>query len=88
MVFLSRVLPSDATVGYEELHHLIVSKINGLDIHSLADVPPALTKATGGVHKIEFTTEPGVIYLDAGEVSSSEAALAKAYQLPLLQRLD
>ncbi len=88
VVFLSRVLPSDATVGYEELHHLVVTKINGVEIHKLEDIPGALTKAAKGLHKIEFSDEPAVIYLDSQQVEQAGEILTKSYQLPELQRLN
>jgi hypothetical protein len=87
VVFLSRVLPSDATLGYEELHFLVVTKINGQEIRGLKDIPEALTKAVNGIHKIEFASEPSPIFLDAAQVKSSEQILAKTYRLPALQRL-
>ncbi len=88
VVFLSRVLPSDVTVGYEELHHLVITKINGQEIHALRDVPAALAKASNGLHKIEFNGEPDTIYLDAKQVAETEPILTKAFQLPSLKRLD
>lgn len=88
VVFLNRVLPSDMTVGYEELNQLIVSKINGVAIQSLSDIPAALNKAINGLHKIEFDGEPRMIYLDAAQVSANEAAFQQKYRLPALQRLN
>ena len=88
IVFLSRVLPSDITVGYEDLGNLVVKKINGVTLQSLADVPGALTKAVDGLHKIEFDSEPTLIYLDAAQVSASEEAFKAKYRLPSLQRLE
>jgi S1-C subfamily serine protease len=88
VIFLNRVLPSDSTVGYEELNHLVVSKINGVELKSLNDIPAALEKVVDGVHKIEFTSDPGTIYLDAEQVVQSEAILAKTYRLPTLKRLE
>lgn len=88
IVFLSRVLPSDLTVGYEDLSNLVVKKINGVELQSLADVPGALTKAEDGLHKIEFDSEPTVIYLDAAQVAASEAAIMQKYRLPTLKRLE
>jgi hypothetical protein len=87
VVFLSRVLPSDATVGYEELNHLVIAKINGVELRGIADVPGALAKAANGIHKVEFAAEPGAIYLDAQQVATSEAILTKTYRLPVLKRL-
>ena len=88
VVFLNRVLPSDMTVGYEELNHLIVTKVNGVAIQSLADIPAALAQASNGLHKIEFDGEPRVIYLDSAQVSANQAAFQQKYRLPALQRLD
>lgn len=88
IVFLNRVLPSDLTIGYEELTQLVVKKINGVAIQSLADIPDALTKAADGLHKIEFDGEPGTIYLDAARVISEGSNFQQKYRLPSLQRLD
>ena len=88
IVFLHRVLPSDITVGYEELANLVIKKINGVALQSLADVPGALTKAVDGLHKVEFDGEPTVIYLDAAQVTANEEAFKAKYRLPSLQRLE
>lgn len=88
IVFLSRVLPTDATIGYEDLHYLLVTKINDQDIRSLQDIPAALTKAKNNLHKVEFSAEPTLIYLNAEQVQSSDEILAKTYRLPALKRLE
>jgi len=88
IVFLSRVLPSAATVGYEDLHTLVVKRINGVELQSLDDVPGALEKASDGLHKVEFDGDPTSIYLDAREIAEEAPALMKKYRLPALQRLE
>jgi hypothetical protein len=88
IVFLNRVLPSDLTIGYEELNQLVVTKINGVTIQSLADVPHALEQATNGLHKIEFDGEPRFIYLDAAAVAASQDEFQRKYRLPAMQQLD
>jgi len=88
IVFLNRVLPSDLTIGYEELGQLIVTRINGVTIQSLADVPQALEQATDGLHKIEFDSEPRFIYLDAAAVAAAQGDFQRKYRLPAMQRLD
>ena len=87
IVILSRVLPMPSTLGYEELHHLRVTKINGVELQSLADVPGALEKAQGGLHKVEFDADPSVIYLDAKSLKDDEETLTKTYRLPATKRL-
>ena len=88
VVFLNRVLPSDLTIGYEELSQLVVTKVNDVTLDCLADLPAALAKAKDGLHKIEFDGEPGVIYLDAAGVADASGELQKKYRLPVLQRLN
>lgn len=87
IVILSRVLPMPSTLGYEELHHLRVTKINGVELQSLADVPAALEKPENGLHKVEFDADPSVIYLDAASLKSDEETLQKTYRLPATKRL-
>ncbi len=87
IVILSRVLPMPSTLGYEELHQLRVTKINGVELQSLADVPGAIEKPENGLHKIEFDADPSVIYLDAASLRADEEALAKNYRLPATKRL-
>jgi S1-C subfamily serine protease len=88
LVILSRVLPSATTVGYEDLAQLVVTKINGMPLKRLADVPTALAKAKNGLHQIDFDGDPTTIYLDAQQVVADEKALSRKYRLPELSRLD
>ncbi len=88
VVILSGVLPSSVTVGYEELHHMVITKVNGMEIHRLADVPTALAQAVNGLHKIEFDGDPSCIYLDAAAITAGDPVLMRNYRIPLLKRLD
>lgn len=88
IVILSQVLPSPATLGYEDLSALVVSKINGIPLKSLADVETALKNPIDGFHKIEFEENPSVIYLDAKEIDAQAGALMRNYGLPALKRLE
>ena len=88
VVFLSQVLPTEATVGYNELNFLVVTAINGVKINSLADVPAAVAASTNGFHKIEFEDHPKEIYLDAAQTAAVDELVRKNYRLPSLQQLD
>ena len=88
LVFLSRVLPTSATVGYEDLNSLLVKKINGVELQSLDDVPKALEKPENGFHKIEFEEDPKTIYLDAAEIQKTERQVQMQYRLPTLKFLE
>jgi len=88
VVVLTRVLPSDVTVGYEDLRNLLVTAINGMPLTCLADVPKAMAKATDGLHRIELKGDPSLIFLDATAAEANGQALQRAYGLPALSRLE
>ena len=87
IVILSNVLPTPCTVGYEELNCLVVTKVNGVALKSLADLESALAKPVEGFHRIQVQGTPGEIILDAAEVSAIEPALIRNYNLPSIKRL-
>ncbi len=88
VVFLSQVMPTPATMGYNELGFLVVTAINGVKLNSLDDVPKALAAPINGFHKIEFEDHPKEIYLDAKQTGEIDQLVRKTYRLPSLQRLD
>ncbi|MGK0187377.1 MAG: S1-C subfamily serine protease [Verrucomicrobiales bacterium] len=89
IVFLSGVLPSNSTIGYEGLSGLILTKINGRDILSIADVDAAVKEPADGLHKIEFTDFPHLIFLDSAmaEIDNTQT-LPNRYRITELKRLD
>ncbi len=87
LVILSQVLPAATNIGYEMLSYLVVSKINGIPIKSVADVAKAVEKPLDGFHKIEFNEDPRVLYLDAKQVAEGNDALMRSYGLPAISRL-
>jgi len=65
IVFLSGVIPTPATVGYERLRNLVVSKVNGQEIRDMKSLVAAFSRLTpDGLHSIEFEDESLVVYLD------------------------
>jgi S1-C subfamily serine protease len=88
VVILSQVLPSENTVGYEELNNLVVTKINDVKLNSLADVAAAVEHPVDGFHKIEFADSPHLIYLDAKKVADEAPALMQNYGLRSLKRVE
>ena len=67
IVFLSAVIPTPATTGYEELRHFIVTKVNGLKIADIDSLIKAFeTPDSSGLHTIEFADgPPSTIYLES-----------------------
>jgi hypothetical protein len=87
IVFISQILPTPDTLGYDNLDNLVVSKVNGKDIRSLDDVVEAVKSPVDGFQKIELDEDPGLIFLDAASIEKNREALIKKYALPALQRL-
>src|SRR4029077_4935756 len=42
VVILSQVLPATSTIGYDDFAYLTVKKINGKEVHSLAELAEAM----------------------------------------------
>jgi S1-C subfamily serine protease len=87
VVFISQILPSPDTIGYEDLDNLVVSKVNGREIRSLDDLAEAARHPVDGFQKIELEEDPGVLFLDAAAIDANRDNLIRKYSLPALQRL-
>jgi membrane-associated protease RseP (regulator of RpoE activity) len=88
IVFLSQIFPTPNTLGYENLEHLVVTKVNGVPIKSLDDLAKAAKSTKDGFLKIEFDEDPGFIYLDASDNEKSRAQLMQDYGIPALENLE
>ena len=70
IVFLSGVIATPATVGYEPLRNMIVSEVNGTPIRNMSSLVSAFDNPPAdGLHSIRFKDEEILIYLD--EVTST-----------------
>ena len=88
VVILSQILPANTTVGYEEWAYLTVTKVNGKEIKSLAELAEAVKQPIDGFIKIETQEDPKQLELDAAQVEAEAPALQKNYGIPSLQRLE
>jgi hypothetical protein len=65
LVFLSNVLKTPSTLGYESLNSAIITKVNGKTIKDIQDLANALSETQkDGIHAIEFNDFPKIIYVD------------------------
>ena len=65
LVFLSNVLKTPATLGYENLGGVILTEVNGKEIKNINDLSKAFAAAPEkGIHRIEFEGYPKVIFVD------------------------
>lgn len=88
IVFISQVLPTPDTLGYEGIDNLVVSRVNGREVRSLEDLAEAAKSPVNGFQKIELEEDPGFIYLDAASIEANRENLMKKYALPSLERLE
>ncbi len=88
LVFLSQVLRTPSTLGYEELNSVILTRVNGVEINSLRDLSQAFTRPDEkGIHKIEFTDYPQVIYIE-DRISKAVNQQLIQYGISQLEKLD
>ncbi len=88
VVILSQVLPSNSTLGYDDIAYLTVEKVNDREIKSLADLAEAVKQPLDGFVKIETAEDPKQLALDLSQVGAEAASLQQNYGLPSLQRLE
>ena len=88
VVILSQVLPATSTIGYDDLAYLTVTKVNGKEIKSLADLAEAVKTPMEGFIKVETEEDPKQLELDAKQVAEEASALQQNYGITSLQRLE
>jgi S1-C subfamily serine protease len=86
LVFLSRVIRTPATIGYERVANLIVTEANGQKITDMNSLVTALKDPKDGLHSIRIDDIPYVLYLDPQLSDSVDKTLLER-GLPSLQRL-
>ena len=87
IVFLSGAIPTPATIGYEGLRNLTISKVNGKPIKNMKSLISAFESNLGEIHSIEFAEEDYAIYLDEVLASEVDAGLLKR-GIPRLSRTN
>ncbi len=64
LVFLSNVLKTPSTLGYEGINSAVVTKVNGKDIKNIKDLHSALEEPPENeIHVIEFESFPKILYV-------------------------
>jgi len=76
IVFLAGVIATPATVGYEPLRNLIVTKVNGKDIKDIKSLIEAVEQpGADGMDPIEFDEEEFSVYIDEAASDAVDAQL-------------
>jgi S1-C subfamily serine protease len=89
IVFLSGILPTPSTQGYERLSGQIVDEVNGVKITELADVATGFKGPKDGLHTVKLRSFPYVLYLDAISVERDNLQLMNGmFRVSSLSRLE
>jgi len=87
VVVLTRVIPSEATIGYDRLSNHIVTAANGQPIKGLPELSQILkTVPENGIHHLETDDVPYQIFLDESLADKVDQQFT-AQGLPSLSRL-
>ncbi len=86
IVVLTRVIPTQATIGYERISNQVVLSVNGQQIDGLPELEKALAaNPANGLHEIKTDDIPYRIYLDQSLADRVDQQF-KASGLPSLSR--
>lgn len=89
VIVLSRVLPASGNMGYENLGGLILKKINGQRITSIADIAAVLHATKNGFLHFKFKGPfPSEIYLNAATLDQLNNEVQTRYSLLKLRHLS
>lgn len=88
LVFLSNVLKTPSTLGYEGISSVVVTKVNGTAIRHIRDLAAAFAAVPAdGLHTIEFEDYPKVIFVE-DRVSRLVNQQLLQYGIGQLERLE
>lgn len=89
VIFLSAVLPTPSTQGYQQLGGQVVNKVNGQAINDMTDLDEAFKKPGNSIHVIELNDYPFLMYLDALSVERDNLQLMNGmFRVGSLKQLD
>ena len=88
VVALTLIIPTPATLGYENLGFCIVERVNGKPVQSFSQFADLLDEPTAdGIVELSINRAPYTIYIDRGTAEASNDALRRR-AIPQLRRLD
>ncbi len=84
IIILSHVLPDTYNIGYHNLRDLVVSKVNGMPVGSMAQLKEAFEHPREVFHVIEFQKNytRNKVVLDAGVYAAATQRILEKYHIP------
>lgn len=88
LVFLSNVLKTPATLGYEGVNSVVIEKVNGKVVGNIKELSEQLSSVPeDGIHRIELNDYPNIIYV-RDDISRQINAQLLQYGIGQLERLE
>ena len=83
LVLLTQVLPDVYNIGYWDLRHLVVDRVNGQKISRLPELREALTKPVNGFHIVEFMQSDSLrrLVLDANQEPAATQRVLQQFRI-------
>ncbi|MHC4742367.1 MAG: PDZ domain-containing protein, partial [Planctomycetota bacterium] len=89
VVILSYVLPSPISLGYHDLGQIVVSKFNGMQIRSIADILEAQKLRPDAKYDvIEFEMDNPVIVIPRAQLPQADQFISRNYGVTKLQNVN
>ncbi|MDH5752714.1 MAG: hypothetical protein OEZ59_09895 [Deltaproteobacteria bacterium] len=84
VVFISKVLPHPANIGYESASNAMLVNVNGKPINSLEGFREAIRNPQGGFHVLELLpgTGRGRLVYDSKDMATINSAIEARYGIP------
>ncbi len=80
IVILSYVLPAEINLGYQDMGQTVVSKFNGIDVRSIADVVAAQKAEPDSKYDVvEFEMDNPKVVIPRGQVAEADAMIGQNY---------
>jgi len=89
VVILSRVLPAQINLGYQDLKQIVVSKYNSMNIHSIKDIIEAKKlDPEGKFEVIEFENNNPTVVLPREQLAMSDSLIGQLYGIEKMQNIE
>lgn len=89
IVILSFVLPADINQGYHSMGRLVITKYNGIKIHSINDVLRAQeSNMMSRFDTIEFEHDSPTVVIDRAQLQQANAFIAETYGVDKLKNIN
>jgi len=88
LVFLSNVIKTPSSLGYEGINSVVVTKVNGKSVNNIKELSEVLNNVPeDGIHKIEFNDFPKIIFV-RDDISREINKQLLQYGIGQLERLQ